>query len=220
MLFDIDGTLIRRAGPHHREALVEAIRKVMRVETTMDNINTAGMLDQDILAEMLREAGVPRSRVREHLPAVMRRAQSLYEKETPSLRGKVCPGARRLLGRLKRAGVPSILVTGNLSRIGWRKMELAGLSEFFATGAFAEEARTRAGLAKIAIRYARQKGWIDIRSRVSLIGDHPNDVMAAREAGAQSIAVATGVTSEQELAAHNPNVLVADLRALAMEALL
>jgi beta-phosphoglucomutase-like phosphatase (HAD superfamily) len=26
VLFDIDGTLVRRAGPHHREALVEAVR--------------------------------------------------------------------------------------------------------------------------------------------------------------------------------------------------
>ena len=27
VLFDIDGTLLRRAGPHHREALVKAVRK-------------------------------------------------------------------------------------------------------------------------------------------------------------------------------------------------
>ena len=33
---DIDGTLIRRAGPHHREALVDAIRRSAHVETTTD----------------------------------------------------------------------------------------------------------------------------------------------------------------------------------------
>ena len=30
-LFDIDGTLVRRAGPHHRQALVDAVREVTGV---------------------------------------------------------------------------------------------------------------------------------------------------------------------------------------------
>jgi beta-phosphoglucomutase-like phosphatase (HAD superfamily) len=28
VLFDIDGTLTRRTGPHHRDALVHAVRRV------------------------------------------------------------------------------------------------------------------------------------------------------------------------------------------------
>ena len=34
ILFDIDGTLLRRSGPHHRDALVEAVRRVSGLETT------------------------------------------------------------------------------------------------------------------------------------------------------------------------------------------
>jgi beta-phosphoglucomutase-like phosphatase (HAD superfamily) len=45
VLFDIDGTLVRRAGPHHRIALVEAIRRVTRLETTTEGVPVAGMLD-------------------------------------------------------------------------------------------------------------------------------------------------------------------------------
>ena len=56
-LFDIDGTLIRRAGPHHRQALVEAIRRVTGLATTTDGIPLYGMLDPDIIREMLRQAG-------------------------------------------------------------------------------------------------------------------------------------------------------------------
>ena len=47
-LFDIDGTLLRRAGPHHREALVEAVRRVTGFDTTTDGIPLYGMLDPDI----------------------------------------------------------------------------------------------------------------------------------------------------------------------------
>ena len=38
VLFDIDGTLLRRAGPHHRTALIDAIHRVTGVRTTTDGI--------------------------------------------------------------------------------------------------------------------------------------------------------------------------------------
>jgi len=44
VLFDIDGTLIRRAGPHHRQALVDAIRRAVSVETTTEGVPVAGIL--------------------------------------------------------------------------------------------------------------------------------------------------------------------------------
>src|SRR6476660_4266235 len=68
VLFDIDGTLVRRAGPHHREALVYAIRRITGLETTTEGIPVQGMLDPDIITVMMRRAGVPLARVRESLP--------------------------------------------------------------------------------------------------------------------------------------------------------
>ena len=64
VLFDIDGTLIRRAGPHHREALVDAVRQVTGLETTTENIPVHGMLDPDILTRMMRDAGASHTRIR------------------------------------------------------------------------------------------------------------------------------------------------------------
>ncbi|HTC91531.1 MAG TPA: hypothetical protein VK686_24670, partial [Bryobacteraceae bacterium] len=63
MLFDIDGTLIRRAGPHHREALVEAIRRTAGVETTTEGVPVAGMLDRSILTVMMQRAGMTRAAI-------------------------------------------------------------------------------------------------------------------------------------------------------------
>ena len=54
---------------------------------------------------------------------------------------------------------------------------------------------------------------------VALIGDHPNDINAAKENRVRSIAVATGVVGAEELAEHSPDVLVPDLRSLSMEEL-
>jgi len=220
VLFDIDGTLIRRAGPHHREALVEAIRRTVGVETTTEGVPVAGMLDRDILATMMRRAGVRPGEIRQAMPTIIQRAQSIYVRTSPDLARKVCPGVRGVLYRLSRRGVVIGLVTGNLSRIGWRKMERAGLRHYFRFGAFAELARDRAGLVRIAVRQARGQGWIGPESRVSLVGDHPNDVRAAQAAGVRSVAVATGLASIEELEAQRPDVVVPDLRSLALELLL
>ncbi len=220
VLFDIDGTLLRRAGPHHRQALIDAVRRATGVETTTEGVPVQGMLDRDILSCMLANAGVSRAVIRQHMPAIVTAAQRIYVRSCPDLRRRVCPGARMLLYRLWRRRIPAGLVTGNLSRIGWKKMERAGLKQYLRFGAFAELAADRAGLVRIAVRHARRQGWINRSSPVALIGDHPNDIRAARANGVRSIAVATGLVSAEELAEHSPDILVPDLRALSLEALL
>ncbi len=220
VLFDIDGTLIRRAGPHHRQALVDAVRSATGLETSTDGVPVAGMLDRDILTIMMARAGMSTGAIRRAMPDIVRRAQWLYSRSCPDLQRKVCPGVRGLLRRLERSGAVTGLVTGNLTRIGWKKMDHAGLRPYFRFGAFAEQARDRSGLARMAIREARRQKWIGPGSPISLIGDHPNDVNAARANGARSIAVATGVISLEELQSHSPDILLADLRGIRLDMLL
>jgi phosphoglycolate phosphatase-like HAD superfamily hydrolase len=220
VLFDIDGTIIRRAGPHHREALVEAVRRATGLITTTDHIPVQGMLDRDILAVMMRDAGASEGRIRRAMPATVRLAQSIYVRRCPDLTGKVCPGVRSLLVRLLKRRVPAGLVTGNLTRIGWKKLERAGLRRHFRFGAFAEEARDRSGLVRQALRHARRMGWIGAKTRLWLIGDHPNDILAARANRVRSIAVSTGIAAPEELAAHRPDLLLKDLRSLKLATLL
>jgi len=214
VLFDIDGTLIRRSGPHHKLALIEAIRQTTGLETTTDHIPLHGMLDPDIIARMLRQAGAPARLIRSAMPQIIRRAQTLYLRSCPDLRRKVCPGVRRLLRDLERYGVVMGLVTGNLTRIGWKKVERAGLREYFRFGAFGEMSPTRAGLVRLALGEARRRGWWEPGARACLVGDAPADILAAQANRIRAIAVATGVTSSEELASLKPDLLVPDLRAL------
>ncbi len=220
VLFDIDGTLIRRAGAHHREALVEAVRRVAGIESTTDHIPVQGMLDRDIVRIMMRDAGASEALIRRSMPAIVKAAERAYTRRCPDLRRRVCPGARGLLWRLFRRNIPTALVTGNLTRIGWTKMERAGLRRYFRYGAFAEMAANRTELARLAIRQARREGWIERGATVTLIGDHPNDIQAAAANGIRSVAVATGLSSKQDLAAHSPHILLDDLRTLTLDMLL
>ena len=192
VLFDIDGTLVRRAGPHHRAALVQGIRRVTGLDTTTEGIPVQGMLDPDIL----------------------KAAERYYLRVCPELSAKHCPGVVPVLERLTRRGVLLGLVTGNLTRIGWRKLERAGLHGYFRFGAFGEMAKNRAGLARLAIREARAHGWIDLGAAVSLIGDAPQDIQAARANQIRAISVKTGITPVEELETLQPDLLLTDLREL------
>jgi phosphoglycolate phosphatase len=215
ILFDIDGTLVRRTGPYHRQALIHAVRHVTGLETTTDGIPVHGMLDPDILTLMLQATGIHDAAIRAHMPALFTAAEEHYLAVVPDdLRDKCCPGVPDLLRALHTREIHLVLVTGNLTRIGWRKLQSAGLHHHFRFGAFAEMAPTRGGLAKLAIERARAEGLISANSRITLIGDAPQDIRAAQENGIQSIAVRTGITPPGELEACQPDHLLDDLTRL------
>ena len=79
--------------------------------------------------------------------------------------------------------------------------------------------KDRAALLRLAIRQARRRGWITPGTRVSLVGDTPRDVEAARANGVMAVAVATGLCTRDELEAASPDIVVDDLRSLPAEAL-
>jgi phosphoglycolate phosphatase len=221
VLFDIDGTLLRGAAQHHRDALVEGIRRVTGRLTSLDGIPTSGMLDRDLIAVMLRTAGERESCIKRSLRRILAECQTCYAAScVPDLSPFVCTGVHQILQRLRVHGARMGLVTGNLTAIGWKKVERAGLREYFSVGAFAEDGRTRTRLAQVAAWRARRQGLISRQARISLIGDHTNDIQAAKGNGFQSIAVGTGITSLAELQTSAPDILVKNLSEIDIESLL
>jgi phosphoglycolate phosphatase len=210
VLFDIDGTLMRGAGAHHKEALLAGVRRVTKLEASFDGIDTAGKLDVDLIAALLQSTG--KAAEARLIEEITHESQLAYCANcSHDLRPFICHGARELIEELARRYVALALVTGNFSAIGWRKMELAGLRDFFHCGAFSEDGATRAELARLAVARAREHGHATPESRVSLIGDHRNDIEAARANGIRSVAVATGPMSGEELRGFGPDVFVESL---------
>jgi len=158
---------------------------------------------------MLRAAGESERRIRSVLTRVMRECEQSYvAKCAADLSPFLCRNVHQILEDLNSRGAMLGLVTGNLSAIGWRKVELAGLRSYFHVGAFAGDGRTRARLAQVAAQRARRTGLVNQSSRISLIGDHSNDIAAAKANGFQSVAVASGMSSREELAEAQPDILV------------
>jgi phosphoglycolate phosphatase-like HAD superfamily hydrolase len=202
LFWDIDGTLLTtgRAGV---PAWDTAVREVIGRDFELSAFKIAGMTDYQIAAQTFSLLGVAADE------AMIRRMVSRYEDLLPThlplKQGRVLPNVREILDALAgRADVRSFLLTGNTRRGARAKLTHYGLYDYFADGAFAEDAGDRSSIARRALDLARQSGPVH-DDAVFVIGDTPHDIDCANAIGARTIAVATGGGySLDDLRLHKP----------------
>ena len=218
-LFDIDGTLLRRLPPAHRDAICAACREVFGVTIAPADLGgTAGMTDSAIVRRALVAAGLNEGAIVAGLPAFFERAADAYEGLVDDdLRAYRTPHAEEALRWLAEGGAALGLVTGNIERIAWRKLGAAGLAAYFRCGAFGNEAAARDALPPLALERARAAfGRTFAPEEVYVIGDTPADIACGAASGLRTIGVATGPEhSIEHLRACQPDYLLDDLRGLA-----
>ncbi|HLZ22348.1 MAG TPA: HAD family hydrolase [Ktedonobacterales bacterium] len=217
-LFDIDGTLVRRMPPAHRQAICDAARDVFEVELGTDGLGqTAGMTDTAIARRVLLAAGISEMEIANGLPAFFAAASDAYERHVPAdLRPYLTPHARESLEWLSEAGAALGLVTGNVERIAWTKLHAAGLDTFFGCGAFGDEAEAREELPPLAVARAHATFRRDFSlADTYVVGDTPADIACGAASGLRTIAVATGPIHDLDtLRACGPDFAFEDLREL------
>ena len=194
-LFDIDGTLLAGTPPAHRQALCDAARLVYGVNLEPIHLGrTAGMTDSVIARRMLLAAGVPDETLASGLPAFYEAAADAYERHVPDdLRPYRTPHAAESLGWLRERNGHLGLVTGNIQRLAWRKLAAAGLDDYFAFGAFGDEAESRDALPPLAVARAEALYGRRFAPRdVYVIGDTPADIACGAASRFRTVAVATG----------------------------
>lgn len=207
LLFDIDGTLLQ-VTDGVREAVAHAISTTAGVEAVTEGVAFSGRTDPEIFRDLLRNSGIsdPEPVLPEVLDRYARTAQSTIQP------GSVdpLPGIPTLLSRLHhREGVILGLVTGNVRRVAYHKLERAGIAGPFATGAFGSDHAERNELPSIALeRIAQHRDHSLSRDNIVIIGDTRHDIACARAAGMHSVAVCTGRFTRQELAPHGPDLLL------------
>lgn len=215
ILFDIDGTMLKGAGYQHRDALIEGVRRATNVTASFDGIDTAGRLDRDLIAALLTKSGVSLQEVSASVESIAGECCKAYLSDCEGdLSHCVLPGVKAFLEKAASHGVVLGVVSGNLRTIGLKKLERAGLLHYFSVNAFSDDGHTRAELARLAADEARDTHGIDEWAPIFLIGDHLNDIEAARTNGFYSIAVATGVIAIEQLNNCEPTMAVADLTGL------
>ena len=217
LLFDIDGTLLRSEGLGRR-ALDRALLERYGWADATEGVSFLGATDPGILSDVFARFGRSPAEARAEQAALFDHYARLLAEEAlvSGSRCRVLPGVLPLLEHLVGRGDCVVgLLTGNTREGARIKLEVTGLARFFALGAYGEDADTREALLPVARSRARELGWgHDDPRRIVVIGDTPRDVAVARAHGARAVAVATGWSSHEELAACEPDALLADLGSL------
>jgi phosphoglycolate phosphatase-like HAD superfamily hydrolase len=209
-LFDIDGTLISSGGAG-RLALERALASEFGISRTIENLLLSGRTDRAIIHDLFRLHALEAS------PANRQRLRDTYLRYLPAClaaaQGRVLPGIATLLERLRAEDRVAVgLLTGNLRDGARLKLGHFGLFEHFAFGGFGDEHLDRDDVAREALAAVQQRFNGSVRpERIWVVGDTPLDIRCARSIGARAVAVATGWHGVEELAPHQPDLLLTDL---------
>jgi phosphoglycolate phosphatase-like HAD superfamily hydrolase len=211
-LFDIDGTLVRSQDRIHYTSFFSSVKSVMGRDLVLDEVVVHGNTDPGILRDAFRAAKLRDAEWHPLLEDVLDaiRADVLSQRDAMQLR--VMPGVVATLAHLQAKGAALGVATGNLEVIGWQKIEVAQLREWFTFGGFSDRFAVRAEMIGHAAAMAR--AIVGAGASVCIVGDTPFDISAAQANGLPVIAVATGRYSYEELMACGPDACATNLEIL------
>ncbi|MBL4574842.1 MAG: HAD hydrolase-like protein [Opitutaceae bacterium] len=209
LLWDIDGTLIcsGRAGEH---ALIRAMKLEFGVDLTIDPRDLAGRTDTYFFGRSLKRHGL--SDDLEAIHSLIDVYLTHLPEELPKRPGKTLGGILPLLEQLAdREDIAQGLLTGNIEKGAQLKLQHFDFWKFFPFGAFANDSHLRNELGPHAIRRASDFHQFEFTpAHTFIIGDTPYDIECGKVIGANTIAVATGAYSIEELESHHPTAVFPD----------
>lgn len=203
ILWDIDGTLIYNT-PSAGALYLDSIEQVTGVRPTVPVENPHGMTEGQLLRAILEVNGLDQARLGDVLYQLDVLSREQHE------RGHVrdaCAGAAEAIAAVAEHGWTNALLTGNGPNRARYKLLAAGFDpEAFdwEHSYFGHESPTRHDLT------AGARSALAGHDAV-IIGDTPNDGLAADSAHIPFIAVATGIYSADELRPTSALVVVDDL---------
>ncbi|WP_263357549.1 HAD family hydrolase [Acidicapsa ligni] len=214
-LFDIDGTILRSRDRIHFNSFASSVRQVTGLEISLEGMVLHGGTDTAILREAFAQAGIAVDAWESQNEAILEAMRQTIETRRADLDMWRMPGIEETLRHLAERGALLGLATGNLEMIGWTKVELVGLREWFRFGGFSDKFEVRSEMIRDAVFKAREIAGPNVSPCV--VGDTPRDIEAARANSLPVIAVATGNYGFDELAEMKPEVCTTSLADLLAE---
>jgi phosphoglycolate phosphatase len=211
-LFDIDGTLLRTPDRIHYNSFFTSVKSVMGRELDLAPVVLHGNTDPGILRDAFRAAELEDPEWHPALEEILEAMRREVLAQREGMQVLVMPGVEATLGYLHSKGAALGVATGNLESIGWLKIELGGLRDWFTFGGFSDRFMVRSEM--IADAAAMARAIVGADASICVVGDTSADITAARANSLPVIAVATGRYSFDELMHHSPDVCATTLQAL------
>lgn len=187
-------------------AFVEATEELYGGQPDFAQIATAGQTDCHIAAQIISLAA-GRPAAEKEIAALLGRYLELLPVHLAARQGFVIPPVREILEYLNdRDDYHCLLLTGNCLVGARAKLEHYDIARFFdfAASAFGDDCHSRAEIAALALRNAKDRFPLIRPQDIVVIGDTPNDISCGKAIGALTVAVATGAYALADLAAHEP----------------
>lgn len=188
-LFDIDGTLLS-PGPSARKSINQAIENFTGIPPNLQIKDVAGMTDRLIVKNALMKAGTS-GEISEVIDDIINNYLEMFKNTYfESKDAFIYEDALELVHKVKDNGLPLALLTGNVKRGAQIKLGRFDLMKHFSFGVYGDEGETRSDLPVVA-----QKRAQDILGKaykfgdIVLVGDTPEDAIAAKVNGCKSIIV-------------------------------
>ncbi len=199
-LFDLDGTLIKSDHDFKLNRFSFAIEKIFGIKVDLNRLVTHGMIDSQILIELLALHNVPKEKSEEKLQEMFFVMEEFLNQNEDKMFYKPLDGAFDLLKKLNELNIPSSVLTGNVECFGWNKLRKTDLKQFIFTGVFGNMALVRSDLVPIILEKLQLECDEQIqKSNLVIVGDTPLDIKCAKDAGIYSVGVATGKYSKKDL---------------------
>jgi phosphoglycolate phosphatase len=211
VLFDIDGTLITSGGAGARSWRY-AFERLHGVPADIGSHSEAGETDPFVARKTFIGA-IGRVPTEEELARIFTVYLRRLADEVATSEGyRVLPGAAELLTALSDAGAMLGIVSGAMEGAARVKLSRGDLNRHFLFGGYGTDSPDRTKLTAAAIARASMLHAHPLDpGDVSVVGDTPLDVVAAKAAGARAVAVASGKYSVDELRASGADRVLTSL---------
>jgi phosphoglycolate phosphatase-like HAD superfamily hydrolase len=212
VIFDLDQTLVDLISVHDA-AIQELFKSYFGVDASLREIDFAGRSLTENMAELARLKGIVHSEFTEKSKFLIERYEKIFQaKIPPTASNYILPGVKSLLDELSKTSNFVVLYTGDSPGVTQRILEATGLDKYFKFSVYGTEAKSRADMARLAIKKAEQLTGARFKGKdVVIVGDSVHDVECGKQLNALTIAVATGFHSDEELLSKKPDYLFENL---------
>lgn len=196
ILFDLDGTLTE-SGEGITKCVQYALKKLGKPESDLKKLEV--FIGPPLMEQFMKYAGLDEE--------TARRAVEYYRERystTGIFENRLYPGVEEMLQELKRKKYLLAVASSKPEYFIKQILDYFHLTEYFDEIVGSELNGSRTNKTEVIEETLRRLGLDKHREQVIMVGDKEHDVLGARAAGLECVAVSYGYGTEEELTAAQP----------------
>lgn len=200
IFFDLDGTLTE-SGEGITKSVQYALEKIGKPEEDLEKLKV--FVGPPLMEQFMKYAGVDEATGRKAVEFYRERyeVKGIYENHPYE-------GVEKMLQELKRKGYILAVASSKPEYYVTQILDYFKLSSYFDVVVGSEMNGARTSKSEVIEEALKRINMSDKRNEVLMVGDKEHDVLGARAAGLDCVAVAYGYGTQEELTEANPLKIV------------